>query len=529
MTANIIRLLILAGYLAGLYFLRRYLRENPPRFPGDFVYPCTRTLKAIWYLASMLLGPVAALIWLGGNPVASLPMTYTLMTLPIGILIWGWLWRYGIRISPEDLEDPDSINVFPFVIFFLLLPIIALIATLFLLQDRLPVILPALVFAFAPPAFMLFLIYLWAPRILPLSEKEQETHHKDALKLLASFWTTFSKPDIFVINGEAQTRVKGNAFLGVNPGLIVTEPENAVVLRDGSKILNIIGPGIFFVGYEDYAGANVVHEVLDLQKQFRVEKEVPAITKDGIAVLAPISSMFHIGGARPPGEPGQKWEYHKSAAFKAFAASEVNPEGRTPLEAHLPHSWKDIPMQVAQARLKQLIAHYTLDEIYGAKDPAPPQLLRIRMGKEIREYVSKYVEQPFGIKIFGGGMGNKITPVDPQVTRQRIDSWKATLMRQVTINKGKIGAAYLTQLGRVRSRVLSEILTRLIEQAKQLESLGDGSEKKKALVMLLKIRLMETLDDIARDPAVEPLLPETTLMEIKRRSIHAAEDLGGDA
>jgi len=522
MTANIIRLLILAGYLAGLYFLRRYLRENPPTFDGKFVYPETRPFKALWYLSGPLLLPLLALAWIFAPPISLLLWLYLALILPLLTLFLPWIWRWGVRME---------ISLLIIAIGFLIgVPLI--IALLWIVVagplHLSPALLPALFFILSPPAFMLFLLYRWAPQILPLAEEEQETHRQDVAKLLTAFWTTFSKPGIVVVNGKAQTRVKGNPFLGVNPGLLITEPENAVVLRDGSKILNIVGPGVFFVGYKgtNYEGANVIHDVIDLYKQFRVEKEVLAITKDGIAIHAPISSIFTINGAYPPKEPGENWHYRKSAAYIALIASEVNPEGRTPLEAHLAHSWKDIPLQVAQDRLKQLIARYTLDEIYGTREPAPDELLRKRLGVEIKQHIRDKVRK-IGIHVSGGGMGNKISPVDPEVTRQRIESWKANLMRQVTINNSEIEAAYLTQLGRIRGTMLSEILRKLTEQSERFQGLTD-TKRDQALAMFLKLRLMETLEEIARNPEVEPLLSETAMLEVKRRHNRASEDRGGD-
>ncbi len=492
-----LRFLFLIGYAIGVYFIHRYLRAHPPKFDGEFVFPESRPFKASWYMGLPLLWPLLALFWLNQPPTSPGLLIYLFIIVPPLVIFLPWLWYWGVR--------PPFVVLLFTALLLLVLPLL-ITATLFLIDGvRITIgVLPMLFFMLAPPAFMLLLVYLWGPQILPLSPEEQRAHRGDIAKLFAAFWTTFAKPSIVVVNAEAQTRVAGNPFLGIAPGLLVTEPENAVILRDGSKIAAIMDPGVHFVGY---TSANLVHEVLDLFKQFRSEPKVEAITKDGIHIHVPISSIFSIGGVRPPEKPGESWRYHKSAAFKAFMAQEVNPTGRTPLDAHQVRSWKDIPLQTVIPYLKQRIAGYTLDELYGAKEPSSPKLLRIVLGQEMQTYTKAQTTRS-GIEVSGGGMGNKVSPVDHKVVEQRMDAWKARKTHESLVRKGQIEATYLTQLGRVRSKMLEEILQQIKRHAQELENVP--TEKRDSMLkMMSAVRLIETLDAIARDPAVEPLLPET--------------------
>lgn len=515
---SMVRLLLLAGYIAGIYFIRRYLQEHPPKFKGPFVYEEARPFIAFWYLSAPLLMPVLAFIWFENPPFSAGLLFWLFIILPPLVLFWPWLWIWGVRLSITIPLLVAMAIAFPFLVAW---------GWAVLSNEQLLItagLLPALFFILAPPALMLFLLYIWGPEILPLSPEEKNAHRNDVARLLSAFWTTFGKPSTVIVDGDAQQRVAGNPFLGVGPGLMITEPENMVILRDGSQLAGIVDPGVNFVGY---TSATVVEHVVDLFKQFRVEKEVEAVTKDGITIHAPISSIFSIAGSRPPTEPGQPWQYHRNAAFKACSVQEVNPEGRTPLDAHHARSWKDLPLQIAMPRLKQRLAAYTLDELYGAQEPTNAPLLRMKLGKEMQDFVKAEIE-PLGLEVSGGGMGNKISAVDPKVTKQRIENWKATWMRKVLVNESKAQAAYLTQLGRVRGKVLSEMLHQLVEQSQRFQDLEDP-EKKRALAALLNLRLMETLDEIARDPEVEPLLPEPVARRMLEMRKRREDDLGGEA
>jgi hypothetical protein len=122
----------------------------------------------------------------------------------------------------------------------------------------------------------------------------------------------------------------------------------------------------------------------------------------------------------------------------------------------------------------------------------------------VREKMSKV-----GIRVLGGGVGAKLQPLDKEVTQQRVDTWKAGWAEKLELQEGRATAAYLREAERVRINILNE----LFDLARRL---GESSmENKKAL---LAARLLEMLENIARSPGMERLIPESYYEQVQRLS-----------
>ncbi len=507
----LLRLIVLIIYGVGCYFLQNYFRRNPPEFSKEYVYPESRMPQALYRLAVPLLGPVLGFMWLDIAPISPLLTILFFIVLPLCFAFLPWLWHVKLM------------NLIP-----LLLSIVALLC--FLLFASLiwillggtfggklgaPLLLiPMIVFMLLPPLFMAFVVYMWAPDMLPLTAEEKQTHHQDTLELLIGFFTTYPKPSVAVVDGEIQHKIKGNPFLGSGPGLVITEPENTVVLRGGFDIKGIIGPGVIFT-----EKGQVTYQALDLQRQFRSTR-IDALTRDGIQVEVPCGTSFQIDSGQAAVQIGEPWPYRKSAAFTALFASEVDPEGKTPLEAHEVNSWKELTMQAALHKLRQIVASYSLDELYSTTLAPSEKLTRLKMGKEVRDFVERELPQK-GIQVLSAGVGNKIIPTDPNVVKQRIETWKANWIRKTMHNEGVAKADYMEQMGRVRSNILNEMLLSLIQQSQALENAGGTIS-----TSLITLRLLETLENMARDPQIQPLLLDSTLPYLRSLRQRALEGQG---
>lgn len=525
----------LLGYIVATFFLRQYLQENPPEAGKAFVPFISRPFYALLWMAGPLLGPLTALLWINVSSLPLFLLFILFIILPLFLVFLPWLWW-------TKVQEIRFLAIILALLLALLLPLLGvwlmapshrttvyhlsphnvylpLVLKQFMEPSHWamvwhPTLIPLLWFILVPPVFMLLLLYFLAPRLLPLPQGEQEKHRRQAAQLLTGFFTRFPKPAIVVREGKMQTRIKGNPFTGTGPGLIITEPENAVLLRGSSDIKRAVGPGVIFTGRGE-----VAFSVIDLQRQFHVTKEVEALTRDGILVKVPCSSIFQIRGADRP-RPGRPWPYRKSAAITAFLAAEVNPQGKSPLEAHKARSWIALPLQLAGHRLKQVIAKYSLDELFAIRGRLPEKLPRLAIAETVREFVKQEMAE-IGINVVGGGVGNRIVPVDEEVLKQRIDSWKATQMRKIMINKGKAEAEYLKQLEKVRGNALEELTDSLRQQSDMLQAAGPDTS-----MLLITLRLLETLEGIARDPHIEPLLPESTqsvLATLRRRTLESSE------
>ncbi len=486
----LLRLLFFLLYIVGFGLPLLYLFKYRPQSEG-FVDPTSRLLRALLRMWGVWVWPLPGLLWLGVLPLpAPLIIIFSIFIPPLfylAFLIWTKVFKF--------------VTVLPFVALVLLFDVVALP---FLLVYAAPLLqeLLFLLFVSFPPLLSVLLFTWWAAELVPMEPDEPDRVRK-ACSLLVGLFTTYPKTTWMVKDGNVQSVIRGNPFLGAGPGWVITEPENVVAIKAGSNISRIVGPGVIFTG-----ATEMVHSVLDLRQQIRITR-VDAITKDGVGVRVPLSSIFCIN----PGEDGQvrlnePWPYRKSDAYKVFfAAAEVNPEGKTPLDASETRPWEDLPLRIAVPRLKQAVMEYTLDELYdaGMDNPIP----RSTLGGQVRSIVKDELE-PKGFKIQGGGVGNKVVPLNDKVVAQRIEAWKARWVREIMAKKGAVQAERFRKLTLVRSQALAKLLESMI---KQMQVLHDEDDR--FVANLRAYWLLESLQHMASTPEIQPLLPDSAALVLE--------------
>ena len=368
-----------------------------------------------------------------------------------------------------------------------------------------------LLFILAPPTVATFLLFEWAADILPLLP-QQEEGHRNALALIMGFYSGYPKPVQRIIKGRVKTLVKGSTLGGLGPGWLMTEPDNAVVLKGRTEIRRIVGPGGIFTQADE-----VPYEILDLRQQIR-KMELQAITRDGIKVNLQVSIVFQIQPGHHTLHFGRPWPYTRDAAWRIVFAAEVNPKGRTPLDAHLSHPWSDIPLEVAQSIIQQTIINYTLDELYGAHDQTIPP--RQAISEHTRARLAEQLE-PKGFHIASCAIGI-ITPVDPAVTEQRIRTWKARWVRQLVTWQGAAQARRFEHFATIQNRARIDLLSRFIEAT---HAAIQQSEQNTAW-NLVAYNLLENMERLAQEPEIQNYLPETALpaLEELRRRVTQEEE-----
>ncbi|NBD35245.1 MAG: hypothetical protein GVY30_04510 [Chloroflexi bacterium] len=483
--------IILLIYMGLFFYLQEYLQKHPLEVSQEYVQPETRALWLLWHLGGPLLLPLMGILWGGILRPSILGWVGILVVstcLPLIIfLIFAW-WT-GVTPAWVVWSLVGAFGLFSL----LFAPL------LFLSEASWLLILLFIISLLTPPVLTILAIFFWAPELFPFPP-DMEGYRKKALAYFTGFFTTYPKPSIVIVKGDPKTRIKGNPFHGSGPGLVITEAHNAAAIKDSAKFRGVFGPGTVVTD----ANAQV-HSVVDLLQQLRAER-VEALTRDGIKVNLPISSIFRINpGERVPAL-GHKWPYRSSEAYKAVFAAEVNPAGKTPLDAHQPLPWEDLPLTVAKHYVKQEVARYNLDDLYAMGE----QLPRGAIGGEVKRRVKEEIE-PKGIHIDGGGVGNKIIPVDEDVVKQRIEAWKARWISDMMKKNGKIMAQRQKQFGRVRGQMLMELTQGLFEESKKFNDLNPKEAR-----TLVTVRLLETLDHVARSPDVKALLPESVTMTIEQ-------------
>lgn len=486
-------LVTIIAYPLASYFLERYLRQHPPKTSGEFVYVDARFLQAAARITLPLwLLLLTGLMWSLSTALPAIWVFSLLFGVPL-LIVGVWLWR---------LEIGTSFIMAPIIGMLVLLVLLGVLASGHL--NRLDAtVLPLLFFILAPTIFMLYLLSQWAVDFIPVRAEEKDAHRIEAAQLVASLFTTFPKASTIVEHGKTKTSIEGNPFVGTGPGLLITEPENAVALRDGSSVKRFVGPGTVFTGRAD-----VPFATLDLRSQFRVTR-IETTTKDGIPVRLPCSSIFQVDPGPGALQLHKPWPYSSKAAYLTLlAGAEVNPA--TGEDKYQATPWKELPLRTATYKLRQVVAQYTLDELFATIKQAPDKLPRHVITGEMRPYVDAEMLKK-GIRVTGGSVGAKITPVDERVVKQRIENWKAHWSHVLTINQSKIDAEYLIQLRRVRSKMLGKMLAEMLKQSQLLVDDGQTSRS------LVAMYLLDSLEDIARNPGLEPLLPEATYYAHKTR------------
>ena len=199
----------------------------------------------------------------------------------------------------------------------------------------------------------------------------------------------------------------------------------------------------------------------------------------------------------------EPWPYQKQAVYKAVFAEEVDPAGKTPLEAHRALSWDELPLKVAMNRLKQVASLYSFDELYST-DQNANTLTRLVIGKAVRETVMDTVE-PLGYKILGGGVGNTVVPVDDEVSKQQVEVWKARWINKTLDWQAETQVKQFKVIAAIRSQARVELYTKLLE-----DTYADFQDP--AITNnLIAYHLLENLLHMVRSPQVKNGLPESAL------------------
>ncbi len=200
-------------------------------------------------------------------------------------------------------------------------------------------------------------------------------------------------------------------------------------LADKAESPRVMGPGIVFTRSRERIRGSI-----DLRRQFRLLKDIPGYSRDGIEVTAPVWSIFTIGqdpdivqvtyeGEKHPDnlrvinfeslpdgylrvsglsdelDPIDRQEIHhhyhvlsRTQDFKEFSKlpfpealpvfnkdrvfSAVYSEARSENETVVP--WTDLPTRLAASIFREIISQVSYDQLYQLGNPGPLPLVRFR-------------------------------------------------------------------------------------------------------------------------------------------------------
>lgn len=419
----LMRLVIIVVYIISFVTLRTYLRNHPPRLKNEYIKESIRLGPALWRMWGLLLWPLPGLMWIGMTPIpdwiiASFSIFIPLSVFLVFLQVTGII-ESSIGSGTEGLVESWGIALGPVLV--ILLNGIALIQYSFSILQ----FIAFLVFVTFPPVLVVLMLVLAVRDVIPVAD-DQPKQTFNMLQHFIGFFTPLPKPTWVVEDGKVKTHIAGNPFLGVGPGWLLTEPENVVVLKGGTDIRRIVGPGAILT-----LPAEWPYQVIDLRNQLRI-MHVNAHTQDGVEVNLSISLLFRI-------DPGYKeidlkslerqepWPYrNRRYIFRITSyAEEVDLTEKT-LQVH---PWEDIPLKAVMNHVKQIISDYKLEQLYSV-NPETGNLTRTDISVKVCGAVKTAVE-PLGLEILGGGVIDKITPTNPDIIKQRSKVWKARYRLQL--------------------------------------------------------------------------------------------------
>ncbi|MCU0520007.1 MAG: V-type proton ATPase subunit E [Anaerolineae bacterium] len=528
----VVRIGLLVLYVGGMALLSRYLRGRLPVSTGGSMLRGPTSANVILWIWGPTLWVVPGLLWLG---ILNLPLGMVLVLcvlLPLcEIALFLWLSR---AMAGTALV---FVLLATLVVLFLALTTPELYYTRFVLF---------VVSLMAPPLLSIWLLATWAPRVAPLPDTA-ERRISNALALLLGFFTGGPKSTWVVEDGYVRTRIAGNPWLGAGPGLLMTEPENVVVLKSGSEIARVAGPGVVLLERSE-----MPYRVVDLRDQARGTR-ITTITRDGIEVRAPVSALFRVNRGNREVRLGEAWPYRSQGdVLQALFAEEVDPAGHSVLDAHTAHPWEDLPAKLAAHKLEQALSFYSLDQLYGgvpddaeggqAIGTAPPtavgqgtstdahiellkthrrlesalglplaasvgdSLTRLTISRLGLRAVRKALE-PRGFDIHDAGINGSIEPLSHGVTEQRVEAWKSRFMAKVVDWQAELERKRAMALSKIRQEAREKLLSEMIEEASKRLTVTDSEARRD----FVAYTMLSSLIRIAASPEVQRQLPDSAL------------------
>lgn len=289
-------------------------------------------------------------------------------------------------------------------------------------------------------------------------------------------------------------RLDGDNFGQVlaGPGIILTGPDQVVVLSTGLKFKGAKGPGIIFTDMSDSPT-----QVIDLRVQLRVFP-VKARTKDGIEVQVLAFAPFQIGTSRNKEDPkpprlGGGFPYHIPDVFLAIHAQQVEHEN----PAQAPQSlrrleWYDLPQLVGERALRKIISEYKFDDLYAPSElhtEPGQQSPRSRIDHALEDMLESELPE-FGLRRAGSGIGN-LEPVDPRVIKERVEAWKANWKRRIMLRQAAGQAQRVRLIEHARAQAQIDVI---VDIGKRIEALqSDGTSVPMDRMAGLLIEILERL------------------------------------
>lgn len=317
------------------------------------------------------------------------------------------------------------------------------------------------------------------------------------------------RPGYVVQNGKVEERLKGNRFGGL-VGVVLVDSSSAAVMDDGLQYTRTLGPHavqprwlarwfpparsstFFLKKYEQVCG------VVDLRRH-RAMRRVKTITRDGIEVECDLYIDFQIQRAGYTPELGVPYTYDERAVFQAVyteaVRKEQGPSATIEQQSSSKESytkceyrWTDAVINEGAEELRNLVAQYNLDQLYGIDD------IDREPRTEIEEQLLTLLQRRMrdrGVDVINVMLGVWVAP--SAVVEQRLENWKIEWERRQKI---------IIAQGESESQRREEI-ARALAQLEMIENIMKGLPLHEEALSkdIVTLRLIQSLEAMARASA----------------------------
>lgn len=261
------------------------------------------------------------------------------------------------------------------------------------------------------------------------------------------------------------------------PGIVLLQPEHAVVLHKGATITRVEGGDIVFTNrFERPLG------LADLRNHILIMLNTDAVTKDGIGIRFHIFVPCRIDPENAPTDPERLYPFNGNTVAKVLTEQDVE-DGKN-------HPWYQLVIKKAKKVGCDVVSGYVLDRLFSAEDgeSLPMEEVRGRIQARLQAEMAGT-----GIDIPGVGIGNFVPnddlaeqerkrpagqkeydSVPIHIKEQRIDSWKAKWQRKAIEREARGEAEAIQILEQARARALTELINSVSQGFKEIEANGNA-------------------------------------------------------
>jgi regulator of protease activity HflC (stomatin/prohibitin superfamily) len=338
-------------------------------------------------------------------------------------------------------------------------------------------IVAGLALSFGLIAFF-WLIALYASTKWVLSVTESfDVRAWDAFKLVFSQTFDIAQNYVIVENGQIGGEKPRGVFSKLGgPGVLVVRPGNAVVLELGGRTTRIVGPGLHRLKrFEIIKRPREAKGILDLSPQFAVGTAENVLTRDGIPLTITVGIPYQI---EPKRVTDQRPESHISGGeattelidgdYAVYTGTIRKAVFNTPSAG-----WQALFPAGPITILRDVVATYTLDEIFALKGTGPPDPDK-RTIRHIEDQVKDRFKTEWAGILFGG-LDIRGIEMPDEIEQQLHQRWLAGVARQLRIAEAEAEGRAIEAISDARTRALNErelvkygILRKLAENLESL-------------------------------------------------------------